>query len=499
VGVTSVPLARPSPAVGLARRVASIGLAKGSLLAAVAAWAIGFSALAARRHGAFLSHRFDLGNMTQALWSTTQGRPLEVTTATGDQMSRLGSHVDPLLVLFTPLWWIWPSPAMLTTAQALALASGALPVFWLARKHVGDERAAWCLAIAYLLYPAIQWNALNDFHPVAFAIPLLLLMVWFLDEDRLFAAAVVGVLAASSKENVPLVIAGLGVWYAVRRGRPLAGTVIMATGLAWTAFAVLVVVPRFSHGPNPFYGRYASVGGSPEGIVHTLFHDPLRVWGAATTSADLRYLVLLLVPLLGLWAMEPLLALAAAPILALNLLSDFWSMNRIEYQYVSGIVPCLFAAAAIGAGRLGRKRALVAAAAVLMAVGIAALSGPLAAIRTYGEGSRAPNMRSMPAAGAKLKALRSAIALVPPAAAVTASNRVGAHLSERRRIFLFPVRAHADWVVVDTADTWLAAAGEAVDPKLFDAELAELHRDPAWRLVFHEAGVEAYRRVVRGA
>ena len=43
---------------------------------------------------------------------------------------------------------------MLLVAQAVAVALGALPVFWLARKHLGSERAALGFALAYLLYPA---------------------------------------------------------------------------------------------------------------------------------------------------------------------------------------------------------------------------------------------------------------------------------------------------------------------------------------------------------
>jgi len=491
--ISSAPVRSRLPA-SLSGRAASI-TASIPVWIGAAVWAAVFAVIAAMSHEAFLSHRFDLGNMTQAVWSSAHGRPLEITTAAGEQMSRLGSHVDPLLVLFAPLWWIWPSPTMLTTAQAVALASGTLPIFWLTRKHVGDDRAAWSLAFAYLLYPAVQWNALNDFHPVVFAIPFLLFMVWFLDEDRLLAAAVMGVLAASSKEDLPLVIAGIGVWYALRRGRPLVGAAIAAGGLAWTAVAVWVVVPHFSGGPSPFYGRYASVGGSPLGMAHTLFHDPLRMWDAATTSTDLRYLVLLLLPLLGLWALEPVLAMAALPALALNLLSDFWSMNRIDYQYVSGIVPCLFAAAAIGAGTLGRRRAVAATTAVLVVGALACLSGPLASIGNYGQGSRPGDMRREPATGARLDALHSAMALVPPGAAVTASNRIGAHLSARRRIFIFPVRSAAQWVVVDTNNPWMAIADESVDRRLFQKKLADLRRDPHWRLVFDDEGVLVYRRV----
>ena len=65
--------------------------------------------------------RFDLGNMAQAVYNTAHGRFLEITT--GDleprQMSRLGSHVDPILALFALPWLVWPSPVMLLVLQAV--------------------------------------------------------------------------------------------------------------------------------------------------------------------------------------------------------------------------------------------------------------------------------------------------------------------------------------------------------------------------------------------
>ena len=185
----------------------------------MAAYAAGFAALSTLRHEAFETGRFDLGNMVQAVWSTAHGDVLGITTLNGTQTVRFAAHVDPILVLFTPLWLVWPSPTMLLTVQAIAIALGALPLFWLARKHLGDERAALGFALAYLLYPATQWLTLSEFHPVALACPLLLYAYWFLDEDRLAPFAAFAVLAAMTKEEVPLVIAGLGAWYAITRKR----------------------------------------------------------------------------------------------------------------------------------------------------------------------------------------------------------------------------------------------------------------------------------------
>jgi uncharacterized membrane protein len=95
----------------------------------VVAYAVVFSAAGVLDYIGFRSASYDLGNAAQAIWSTAHGHILETTAENGNAFSRLGWHVDPLLVLFSPLWWIWSSPVILLVVQALAVSLGALPVF----------------------------------------------------------------------------------------------------------------------------------------------------------------------------------------------------------------------------------------------------------------------------------------------------------------------------------------------------------------------------------
>jgi len=228
------------------------------LWAAIGAFAAGFGALGVLRHLAFNTGRFDLGNMVQAVWSTAHGDLLSVTSLRGPQISRLGAHFDPILAAFAPLWWLWPDPSLLLVVQVVAIALGAVPVHLLARKHLGSERAGVGFALAYLLYPPTQWLALNEFHPVALATPLLLLAFWYLDEDRLLAFAAVAAVACLTKEHIGFAVAALGVWYTFARGRRRAGAVIAAAGTAVAVLAITVVVPHFAPGgASPFAGRYA--------------------------------------------------------------------------------------------------------------------------------------------------------------------------------------------------------------------------------------------------
>jgi len=469
------------------------------LWTAIAAYAGGFGSLSILRFRSFNAGRFDLGNMTQAVWATAHGHPLAVTNLEGDQVSRLGSHVDPILVFFAPLWWLWPSPSMLLAAQAVAIALGALPVFWLARKHVGSERAGIGFALAYLLYPAVQWLTLNEFHPVALACPLLLFAFWYLDEDRLVPFAVFAVLAALTKEEIPLVIAGMGVWYALSRRRFREGAAIAAIGLCMTAVSVEVVMPHFNAGASSrFYERYGALGGSPREIVETIFTHPGRLFTTAFDREGLHYLIDLFLPLALLFAAAPLALIAAAPELSLNLLSATHTQSSIHHHYTAGLIPPLIVASVLGAGRLagGRKERGIVLATAAVAVALLANYG-LGAIPLWRD---LPGGESYQAYAAHVsthdRVVERALDRIPGDAVVSATNSLGSHLSGRRRFLSFPHVEDAEWIAADEtqpgyADRW--------DPLATAKGLARLRRNPQWRLVFSEDGVLVFKRASRTA
>ena len=450
--------------------------ARALLTAGVATYAAGFAALSVLRHEAYLTGRFDLGNMVQAVWSTAHGHPLRMTGLHGDQISRLGAHVDPILVLFAPLWWIWPSPNMLLVAQAVAVALGALPVYWLARKHLASPRAGLGFALAYLLYPATGWLSLNEFHPVALATPLLLLAFWFLDEDRLVPFAVSAILAAACKEEIALVVAGFGIWYALARRRWLAGTAIMAVGGLWAAIAIAVVIPHYNAGAeSAFYGRYSEVGGSAGGILKTALTDPLRIAEAAFSSRDLRFLLQLV---------------ALLPELAINLLSATTTQTSIHFHYTAGMIPPLMIGAIFGAKRLLRWPVPAATIVVITALAGNYWLGPIPGWRHVPGGSQ------FEATATRVtdhdRVAKRALDLIPDDAVVSATNTLGAHLSARRRFLSFPFREEATWIAADVTQPGYA---DRYAPLPTAVELAGLRRNPEWRLVFEEDGILIFRRV----
>ncbi len=455
----------------------------------VGAFATGMSTLAVLQQRAFETGRFDVGNLTQVVWSTAHGRFLEMTDVRGEQISRLGAHFDPLVVILAPAWWLWPSPELLLVAQAVAVSLGAAPVYLLARKHLGGDRAGLVFAVVYLLYPPTQWLVVDDFHPVAFATPLLLASIWYLDEDRLLAFSLCAGAACLTKEQIGLVVAMLGLWYAVARGRRVAGATIIASGTTIAVLAAAVIVPHFAPGAgSPFAERYAGVGGSPAGILRGALEHPLRLLEAVAAPGDLAYLVDLLTPLGGLPLLSPLLAASALPEIALNLLSDTETQTSIHFHYTAGAIPGLVAGAVLGAAKVQRRwpgaSPALAKGLVLVVLAAGFILGPLPiwSHMPFGSTSAANDHVVTAHARAAARVLRA----IPPGVPVSATNTLGAHLSDRRRVFSFPVIREANWIALDlTRPSYLDRGPDAG----FPAALARLQRSARWGIVAKEDGV----------
>ncbi len=464
------------------------------LAAATVAFAGGFAALAETRHLAFWSGRFDLGNLTQAVWSTSHGRFLEITDLQGRQISRLGAHFDPLVAVFAPLWRIWPNPALLLTVQAVAVSAGAIPVFLLARKHLASEWAGLTCAVVYLLYPATQWLTVDDFHPVALATPLLLGAFWCLDEDRLVPFGLLAVLACLTKEQVGFTVAAMGIWYAVARGRRRAGAAIALVGTAISYIAVALIVPHFAPGTgSPFEGRYAAVGGSLGGMAHTAVTHPGRILTAITEARDFRYLLQLLLPLALLPLLDLGVTLIAVPEIVLNVLSDTATQTSINFHYTAVVIPGLVIGAVFGAARLGRLQQLdgdvtrgLLAAAVVATLVLGPI--PLWSHLPLGHHQAAYQYRIT----GRNHTAAAAIALIPRSAAVSTSNTIGAHLSDRRRVLSFPLLRESRWIIVDTLR--MSYGDDNLAPRHALQALRAIRQNPHWHVVFAHKGILVLNR-----
>ena len=152
------------------------------------------------------------------------------------------------------------------------------------------------------------------------------------------------------------------------------------------------------------------------------------------------------------------------------------------------MIPILFAAAAIGLGRLGRGAGAAAAGAVVATLVANYALGPIPLWR-FVPGGATFQAKSAHVSKHDRIAARE-LRLIPAGAVVSATNSLGAHLSARRRIFSFPYVRGAQWVVLDKRRPSLS---DHYDKKGGLAKIRQFRRDQRFHLVSAADGVLVFR------
>ena len=187
-----------------------------------------------------------------------------------------GDHFHPVIVLFTPLFWIIPAAETLLAAQAVLLAISIIPVFIYARDRL-PRGPALAIAVAYGLFWGMQQTATFDVHEAAFA-PLAiasLILAMERKQWRWFYTAAVAVTAV--KEDLSPFLGWVGA-YLFLRGERRRGGLLLAASL--TAFVVIVgrLIPAASDtGVYGYRGTYEEVLTHPLSVFVSLVTPPIKI------------------------------------------------------------------------------------------------------------------------------------------------------------------------------------------------------------------------------
>jgi uncharacterized membrane protein len=291
------------------------------------------------------------------------------------------------------------------------------------------EPLALVAVVAYLFHPALSWTALENFHPDAFLAPLIALAVWSALSTRWgwFAAAVLAILA--TKEDAALVVAGIGVWVALRIDRRRG--IVTAVVTVWVMVLLLWAVMPAINGV-PFRNEWRLPFGGWSGLVTTALTRPHEFVGHLLSGERPLYLLQVLLPVGFVALLRPGIAAIAAAPLGVNLLSTFWYQSQIEYHYSVQLVPLVALGAVWSITRIEpRRRRVLAVLVATCAVASAWVWSPLPGMRID---APAYSAASPPAVAA-----REVVRRVPADAVVSAWHGLTAHLARRERIYLFPV------------------------------------------------------------
>ena len=345
-------------------------------LIAISIFVLAFVTMNWQIYNALLLPHGDSAMYGEHLWNVTHGKGFRSYL---DQGVFLGEHVQVVHLLLLPLYVVWPSQLLLELCETLTLAAGAIPVFWMARRHSGSAACGSLLAVAFLLYAPLQYLDievdLKTFRPMSFGVTAMLFGLDFFERGRMKSTAACFLLALSAKEDFALILGPLGVWLAIHAWRqrhaeslsaspsPLRPKRGLALGAGLTFFAAAylllvtrVVIPWFRGGEEVHYARYfAKFGDSLGEILITMLTNPPLLFQELVTVPSANYLLALFVPLAFLPFLSPGRLLVAAPILGLLCLNEIVKSDPFPRHHFQGpVVPILFWAAAAGLGIANR-------------------------------------------------------------------------------------------------------------------------------------------------
>jgi uncharacterized membrane protein len=195
--------------------------------------ALGFAVFffqSAHRHWQFASGSRDLGLFYQTQWLIAHGLS-PVNTVMG--LHAFADHIAALDVLVAQLLRLYDGPEMLLLAQAASAASGALPLFWLARHLLGNRRSALAVSWVWLLAPDVHSAVMFDYNPTTVGSAGLLWTAWALVCRGPWAAIAFALATCLAKENLCLYVAALAAFLAWRGapGRRSLAVVVLSLGV----------------------------------------------------------------------------------------------------------------------------------------------------------------------------------------------------------------------------------------------------------------------------
>ncbi len=317
--------------------------------------------LGLNRHYSFFSS-YDQGIFNQVFWNGIHGRFFE--SSLSSQLStnvvhsgevpdvsyhRLGQHFTPALLIWLPIYYLFPSPATLTVIMVTLVTAAGVVLYILARQYVVPQVAR-MITVSFYGATAILGPTLANFHDIS-QIPLLVFSLLLAMEKRwwwLFGILCFLILAVREDSGISLF--GIGVYMVLSKRYPRIGIALCSLSFLYVVGLTNLIMPLFSDDVSKRFmlerfGQYASgEEASTLEIIWGMISNPWRLIVELFTplGTTISYLLGQWLPLAFIPAIAPASwTIAGFPLLKL-FLGQGKSVLALNIRYAMSVVPGLF-------------------------------------------------------------------------------------------------------------------------------------------------------------
>ena len=306
---------------------------------------------------------FDQGIFNQVFWNGLHGRLFQSSlsstlsasvTLEGDlprvDYHRLGQHFTPALLLWLPIYALYPSVVTLSVLQVVLVTSAGMVLFALAREHQLEPALAATLTISFYCAIAVIGPTLQNFHDFS-QLPLFVFgMMYALEKRWWWLYAPLAILIPMAREDSGVILLSLGFFLTVSRKAPRLGMGLCLYSVAYILTVTNVLMPMFSEDVSQRFaierfGQYVdSDSASTLELIWAMARRPWLVAAEILQPFDrtLLYLLSQWLPLAFICVISPAAWLAAGFPLLLLLLAQGQTVLSTTTRYAMAIVPGLF-------------------------------------------------------------------------------------------------------------------------------------------------------------
>lgn len=485
-----------------------------------------------RLYAGLLVPHGDSAMYEEHLWNVWNGKGFRSYL---DQGLFLGEHIQVIHLLLLPLHMLFPSYLTMEACASFSLASCAIPVFAIARRHSGSSRAAMWLALAWLSFFPMHYLDiaidLKTLRPSCYGMPFLFWGIDFAERRRSGLSSFFFLIALSTQEDFALVVGSIGLVLFLCQGpsnesisngdvkkgfsRLLApfskwSLGVLVFSVFYVLLAVLVIIPAFRDGAHVHYSRYfGDLGSSPGDLVRTALRDPGKVLGVFFSFRTLTYLVMLTIPLGALTWRRPVYLLAGVPTFVMLSLIQLGNESGASggnssvdiaaqippipyHHFHAPLLPVLLWAAAAGLSQ-PRRSVQWARFAFLCALLTAVTGSMMPMGANFWSAESSYGWRNLYVPGPRATEFQKVIAKIPVTARVASTDYVHTRLTHFERSYDYSdylravnnyqpgVPADTDYIVLDTSHPYSKVRSLA--------EVRELQVEPEkWEVLPDETG-----------
>ncbi|OGI07761.1 MAG: hypothetical protein A2Y40_09325 [Candidatus Margulisbacteria bacterium GWF2_35_9] len=372
----------------------------------------------------------------QSIWNFVHGKGFYLSIF---NMSFLGDHFYPWLLLFVPFYWLYSTPVWLFIGQAVVVLLMAYPVLRIAKEEFGNRGVFVALLLLFAYFPFRMMA--HDFHGeiwLAMLVSWVLYALYYKKEKWVYLCAF---LMPFAKESAASVIISIGLYYIIIKRSYLKGLFISLWGLVTSILLINVIVPYFGDGSYMYSSKYSYLGESVSDKLLTILTHPHVVFMNMVTTDKILYVFLLFAPLCFLSLRSSFIILLIGPLMQ-NILSDYYGFYDISAHYSITMIPVIFICAILGLAKIkkndpdGVNRNLVKyRKIVVFFIGINILCFLFLEARSF----------IIPY---DLKTQYKIISKIPPTASISADQRYFSHLQYRNNIYRLSSQHDSTYVLI---------------------------------------------------